>query len=57
MPKCQHCGQESAHELDYCPSCGKEMDDSNKQRKIRQFKWWFVAIVIFCAVMMAYLPR
>lgn len=58
--KCEHCNHEFEDEnleLEDCPHCGEPLLDDSTQDSIRRFKWYFVGIVVFCIVMMFYLPR
>ena len=58
--KCENCNQDFENELEHmedCPHCGEPLVDENTQDSISRFKWYFVGIVVFCIVMMFYLPR
>lgn len=54
---CPHCQSLNPEDVDYCIQCGKKLNDDDQARRILRFKWYFVAVVIFCLVMMLYLPR
>jgi len=58
--KCEYCNHEFEDqnlELEDCPHCGEPLLDDTTQDSIRRFKWYFVGIVVFCIVMILYLPR
>lgn len=58
--KCEHCDHEitdQTEDLEDCPECGEPLLDDSTEDSIRRFKWYFVGIVIFCIVMILYLPR
>ncbi len=57
---CEHCNHEfedQNQEFDECPQCGEPLLDDNTQDSIKRFKWYFVGIVVFCIIMILYLPR
>lgn len=58
--KCERCHYElkdQQAEQDQCPQCGESILDDSTQDSIRRFKWYFIGIIVFCVVMMLYLPR
>lgn len=58
--KCEQCNHEfqaQEQDLDACPHCGEPVLDDSTQDSIKRFKWYFIGIVVFCAVMIIYLPR
>jgi predicted amidophosphoribosyltransferase len=54
---CPCCQKENRDDVDYCLHCGAPLTDQGQAARISRFKWYFVGIVIFCIVMMLYLPR
>ncbi|MEY8214464.1 MAG: DnrP protein [Colwellia sp.] len=58
--KCLYCQQENAGDAENCSHCGMALPlkhPQDKQTKISFFVKAFWGIVIFCVVMMYYLPR
>jgi len=56
---CFHCARHYDATLKNCPHCGAPADSPVKlEKSLRQkrFVWWFIALVIFCAIMMVWLP-
>lgn len=57
---CNHCGEHFDEEVRYCPYCStptpkqKDLDTAETQKK---FIRYFVILVIFCIVMVLWLPR
>jgi predicted amidophosphoribosyltransferase len=57
---CLYCQTENDVETKSCKNCGMPMakkHPQNKKDKALFFHKWFWPLVIFCIVMMAYLPR
>jgi len=60
MKKCLYCQADNDLENTRCSNCGMELPTKHpqdKSTKINFFVKAFWLIVIFCVVMMAYLPR
>jgi hypothetical protein len=57
---CHHCTKHYDDELDFCPYC-RAPSPAQQQRELANKKnsylWMFIALVIFCGVMIAWLPR
>lgn len=57
---CNHCGQAFDEEIRVCPCCKtptphqKDLETAKIQKKFIRF---FVILVIFCIIMMLWLPR
>jgi uncharacterized paraquat-inducible protein A len=60
LKKCLYCQTENDAENSRCSHCGMTLPNKHpqdKQKKIKFFIKAFWAIVIFCLVMIYYLPR
>lgn len=59
--KCDNCNKEITEQSgefeEFCPHCDEPIVDEGRLNSITRFKWYFVGIVIFCFVMILYLPR
>ncbi|WP_299879130.1 DUF2116 family Zn-ribbon domain-containing protein [uncultured Cocleimonas sp.] len=53
---CTHCGKTIAADDQSCPHCGMPLAPHLRKSPQRKFIWWFIGIVIFCAVMIYLLP-
>ncbi len=57
---CSHCGKAFSEKLSFCPFC-KTPTAAQKERQIKavqkKFIRYFIALVIFCIVMIVWLPR
>ncbi|PCJ30755.1 MAG: DnrP protein [Gammaproteobacteria bacterium] len=53
---CKQCGSKLGQEDDHCGACGIPLPPNHATQAQTTFVWWFVMIVIFCFVMMVYLP-
>lgn len=56
MAECSHCGREVKAEDTVCESCGIPLPPHHADKRQRTFIPWFIALVIFCFVMMFWLP-
>jgi len=56
MSHCQHCGHEVSNDAQKCPYCGIPLPPNHAIQKQKTFVRWFIALVIFCVVMMLWLP-
>jgi len=60
MIPCLYCNSENSEQQQSCSHCGMELPDKHPHgAKYRRgkFKWGFWFTVIFCVVMIYYLPR
>ncbi len=60
LKKCLYCQTENDVTRDSCSHCGMALPNKHpqdKQKKLNFFIKAFWAIVLFCVVMMYYLPR
>lgn len=57
MSQCSRCHKDNPDHRENCQHCGQYLPNEDDQLRIAKFKWWFVAIVIFCFVMFFALPR
>ena len=60
QPRCRHCGGPTPVANQPCAACQAELQhlDTDQQGKSRRkFILSFVAIALFCAVMVLFLPR
>lgn len=57
--KCLYCGQPLADTLEQCPHCGAPSHFVRlaARRRQRQFVLAFIAIALFCLLMILVLPR
>ena len=53
MPKCLYCQQDNPPGDAECSNCGMLLPE----RRQRRFLWFCIALSIFCAVMIVWLPR
>ncbi|RLA21444.1 MAG: protein DnrP [Gammaproteobacteria bacterium] len=53
---CKHCGRAVEEDDQTCPNCGIPLPPKHGQQRQRSFVFWFIGIVIFCFVMMFWLP-
>ncbi|PHS26142.1 MAG: DnrP protein [Methylophaga sp.] len=56
MPLCNHCGQDVKAEDEICASCGIPLPPNHADQRQRTFIRWFIVLVIFCVVVMLWLP-
>lgn len=57
---CKHCGQIFEEQQNYCPSCKTptpEQQELDLNAIKRKFIYFVIAILIFCAIMIVWLPR
>ncbi|MFQ7901330.1 DnrP protein [Stutzerimonas degradans] len=60
MPKCLYCQEENPPYQTDCLNCGMPLPartDGAGERRQRRFLWFCIALTIFCAVMIVWLPR
>ncbi|WP_434457940.1 DnrP protein [Stutzerimonas urumqiensis] len=60
MPKCLYCQQDNPPAEPECHHCGMPLPalaDMAPARKQRRFLWFVVALTVFCAGMIVWLPR
>lgn len=58
--RCFHCAQNYDNQLDYCPYChapSPAQQDKELAGKKNKFIWLFFGLVIFCGLMIVWLPR
>jgi predicted nucleic acid-binding Zn ribbon protein len=53
---CLHCGKAVQEQDTQCPHCGIPLAPNHHTQRVTSFKRWFILLVIFCAVMMWWLP-
>ena len=53
---CKHCGGRVKADQSVCPNCGLPLPPNHATQKQRTFIVWFVVLLIFCFVMMLWLP-
>lgn len=53
---CKNCGGNVLAEDSVCPNCGIPLPPNHATQRQRTFVLWFIALVIFCFVMMFWLP-
>jgi len=53
---CKNCGGLIQAEDSMCPNCGLPLPPNHASQKQRIFVRWFIILVIFCVVMMLWLP-
>ncbi|MEB8430647.1 DUF2116 family Zn-ribbon domain-containing protein [Cocleimonas sp. KMM 6892] len=53
---CTHCGKTLSADDKYCPHCGMPLAPNQRKTPQGKFILWFIAIVIFCALMIYLLP-
>jgi len=57
---CFHCARPYDDTQKTCPHCGAPAEPPEKLEKSerqKRFVWMFIALVIFCAIMIVWLPR
>jgi len=60
MPNCLYCQQPNPPQEVECSNCGMPLPahaDTAGERRQRKFLWFCIALTIFCAVMIVWLPR
>ncbi len=60
MATCLYCQQDNPDDLVTCQHCGMTLPQQQKQRaaqRLVRFKWFVIALTIFCAIMIIWLPR
>ncbi|MDM7858671.1 DnrP protein [Thiopseudomonas acetoxidans] len=60
MATCLYCQQDNPDDLATCQHCGMALPQQQKQRaaqRLVRFKWFVIALTIFCAIMIIWLPR
>ncbi len=58
--ECNHCGQRIDDDAERCPYCGTPTAarrDADFVPRQRRFVLLFVALAVFCAIMILWLPR
>ncbi|MBU1192583.1 MAG: protein DnrP [Gammaproteobacteria bacterium] len=53
---CLYCGKPYAIGPDQCPHC-QAPAHQRPQSKLRQFRWFFILLALFCLAMILWLPR
>jgi len=53
---CKHCGGPISHSDLNCPNCGIPLLAGKKSSSQRKFILFFIAVVLFCAFMILWLP-
>jgi hypothetical protein len=53
---CKHCGSTVKAADVSCMSCGIPLPPNHGTERQRKFIFWFIALVIFCFIMMFWLP-
>lgn len=54
---CKHCGGDTEASDKACSHCGIPLPPDHGKNSQRKFILFFIALVIFCAVMVIWLPR
>ncbi|MEN2508408.1 DnrP protein [Stutzerimonas stutzeri] len=60
MPRCLYCQQPNPPQEAECSHCGMPLPahaDTACERRQRKFFWFCIALTVFCAVMIVWLPR
>ncbi|MEL7936249.1 protein DnrP [Pseudomonas delhiensis] len=60
MRQCLYCQQPSADDQADCPHCGMPLPVEQtlaRQRRLRRFKLFCMALALFCLAMALWLPR
>ena len=61
MLKCLYCQRENADDRTECEHCGMPLPTTSETirtgRRIHLFRWFFVALVLFCIIIMIWFPR
>ncbi|HID46939.1 MAG TPA: protein nirD [Chromatiaceae bacterium] len=58
--KCLYCGKKIPADSAHCPECGAVSHFQERGYRAgvrRKFIFWFVLLVIFCAIMIVWFPR
>ena len=55
-PTCNHCGGIIQANDRVCPSCHIPLSTNQASAPQRKFKLFFIVVVIFCFILMYYLP-
>lgn len=57
---CLYCQHNNPDQQDNCQSCGMALPRLQKKRasqRLVRFKWFVIALTLFCAAMIIWLPR
>ncbi|TLX56085.1 DnrP protein [Stutzerimonas nosocomialis] len=60
MPRCLYCQRDAPPGETECHGCGMPLPvlaDTAPARRQRRFLWFCIALALFCAVMIVWLPR
>ncbi len=60
MATCLYCQHDNSTEQSVCENCGMNLPQNterNQERRLLRFKWFVFGLVIFCAIMIVWLPR
>ena len=60
MPICLYCQHDNPADQSSCDNCGMslpEHTERNKAQRLLRFKLFVIGLVIFCAIMIVWLPR
>ncbi|MCF7201726.1 DnrP protein [Pseudomonas oligotrophica] len=60
MAACLYCQQDNPKGESECRNCGMPLPahaDGARERRQRRFLWFCIALAVFCAVMIVWLPR
>ncbi|MCP4078253.1 MAG: hypothetical protein GY744_18965 [Gammaproteobacteria bacterium] len=58
--RCHHCSQNYDEQLSHCPYCHAPSPTQQKKNlsgNSNNFIYFFIGLVIFCGIMIAWLPR
>ena len=55
-PNCKHCGRDVEENDDHCQNCGIPLPPNHAKERQKNFIIWFIVLLIFCFVMMFWLP-
>jgi predicted amidophosphoribosyltransferase len=54
---CKHCGRDVAAGEETCAHCGMPLPPDLGKNSHLKFKLFFIALIVFCAAMILWLPR
>lgn len=60
MAKCLYCQQDNPAQQHSCQQCGMplpQQQEHQARQRLLHFKWFVIALAIFCAAMIIWLPR
>ncbi len=55
--RCLYCGKYYPANTPSCPHCQAPTHTRTQASRLTRFRWFVLALIVFCAVMIVWLPR